>query len=535
MNLFSRRTRPKVIFNNRPSFHNQQPQFVPVYTHVIDQPIEPVAETHNLDVEVSSVIETADLAIDTGSPLPIEPTPLTIINTIVESTEIHYMAVPETPDVAVPETPDVAVPETPEEPVPETPDVAVPETPVVAVPETPEEPAPETPEEPAPETPEEPAPEIPEEPAPETPEEPAPETPVVAVPETPVVAVPETPEEPAPETPEEPAPETPEEPVSETPVVAVSGTPEEPAPETPEEPVSETPVVAVSETPEEPAPETPEEPAPETPEEPAPETPVVAVPETPVVAVPETPVVAVPETPEEPVPETPEEPVPETPEEPVPETPAALDIHYDNLPTFYIFGDSHAFYNFNDLRYDDVTLTYINCWKSGSSISSVVKTNIIPNYKSDYLDPNNAFLFCYGENKLNIYIKEESESGKNEDDIIQDLVNQFFSVVTNTITTCRKIIVMALIPPTEFEFTTTKFREPTTLTNSYEERVRYQQKMNQSLNNKCSEIGALFFHPFSTYTNDNGCLKNEFIKSNVHINNNKPILKAFSEQILSVL
>ena len=423
MNLFSRRTRPKVIFNNRPSFHNQQPQFVPVYTHVIDQPIEPVAETHNLDVEVSSVIETADLAIDTGSPLPIEPTPLTIINTIVESTEIHYMAVPETPDVAVPETPDVAVPETPEEPVPETPDVAVPETPVVAVPETPEEPAPET----------------------------------------------------------------------------------------------------------------PEEPAPETPEEPAPETPVVAVPETPVVAVPETPVVAVPETPEEPVPETPEEPVPETPEEPVPETPAALDIHYDNLPTFYIFGDSHAFYNFNDLRYDDVTLTYINCWKSGSSISSVVKTNIIPNYKSDYLDPNNAFLFCYGENKLNIYIKEESESGKNEDDIIQDLVNQFFSVVTNTITTCRKIIVMALIPPTEFEFTTTKFREPTTLTNSYEERVRYQQKMNQSLNNKCSEIGALFFHPFSTYTNDNGCLKNEFIKSNVHINNNKPILKAFSEQILSVL
>ena len=214
---------------------------------------------------------------------------------------------------------------------------------------------------------------------------------------------------------------------------------------------------------------------------------------------------------------------------------AVVNIKYDNLPTFYIFGDSHAFYNFNDLRYDDVTLTYIICWKSGSSISSIVKANNIPNYKSDYLDPNNAFLFCYGENKLNIYIKEESESGKNEDDIIQDLVNQFFSVVTNTITTCRKIIVMALIPPTEFEFTNTKFREPTTITNSYEERVRYQQKMNQSLNNKCSEIGALFFHPFSSYTNDNGCLKNEFIKSNVHINNNKPILKAFSEQILSVL
>ena len=405
------------MYNNRPSFHNQQPQFVPVYTHVIDQPIEPVAETHNLDVEVSSVIETADLAIDTGSPLPIEPTTLNIINTIVESTEIH----------------DVVVPETPEEP------------------------------------------------APETPEEPAPETPDVAVPETPDVAVPETHEEPAPETPEEPVPETPE--------------------------------VAVPETPEEPVPETTEEPAPETPEEPAPE------------------------TPEEPVPETPEEPVPETPDEPAPETPdvAVVNIKYDNLPTFYIFGDSHAFYNFNDLRYDDVTLTYINCWKSGSSISSIVKANNIPNFKSDYLDPNNAFLFCYGENQLNIYIKEESESGKNEDDIILELVNQFFSVITNQCTTCRKIIVMALIPPTEFEFTTTKFREPTTLTNAYEERVRYQQKMNQFLNNKCSEIGALFFHPFSSYTNDNGCLKNEFIKSNVHISNNIPILNAFYEQILAIL
>jgi hypothetical protein len=331
------------------------------------------------------------------------------------------------------------------------------------------------------------------------------------VPETPDVAVPETPEEPVPETPEEPVPETPEEPVPET--------PEEPVPETPEEPVPETPDVAV----------------PETPVVAVPETPDVAVPETPDVAVPETPDVAVPETPEEPVTETPEEPVPETPVVAVPETPAALDIHYDNLPTFYIFGDSQAFYNFNNLCFDGVTLTHVNCWKSGSSISSVVKTNNIPNYKSDYLDPNNAFLFCYGENQLNIYINEESESGKNEDDIIQDLVNQFFSVVTNTITTCRKIIVMALIPPTEFEFTTTKFREPTTLTNAYEERVRYQQKMNQSLNNKCSEIGALFFHPFSSYTNDNGCLKNEFIKSNVHINNNKPILKAFSEQILSVI
>ena len=481
MNLFSRRTRPKVMYNNRPSFHNQQPQFIPVYTHVIDQPIEPVAETHNLDVEVSSVIETADLAIDTGSPLPIEPTPFTIINTIVESTEIHDMVVVETSEEPAPETLDVAVPEIPEVAVPETPDVAVPETP----------------------------------------EEPVPETPDVAVPETPEVAVPETPEEPVPETPEEPVPETPE--------VAVPETPEEPAPETPEVVVPETPDVAV--------PETPEEPVPETPEEPVPETPVVAVPETPEEPVPETPEEPAPETPEEPVPETPEEPVPETPDVAVPETPdvAVVNIKYDNLPTFYIFGDSHAFYNFNDLRYDDVTLTYINCWKSGSSISSVVKTNIIPNYKSDYLDPNNAFLFCYGENQLNIYIKEESESGKNEDDIIQDLVNQFFSVVTNTITTCRKIIVMALIPPTEFEFTTTKFREPTTLTNAYEERVRYQQKMNQSLNNKCSEIGALFFHPFSSYTNDNGCLKNEFIKSNVHINNNKPILKAFSEQILSVI
>ena len=469
------------MYNNRPSFHNQQPQFIPVYTHVIDQPIEPVAETHNLDVEVSSVIETADLAIDTGSPLPIEPTPFTIINTIVESTEIHDMVVVETSEEPAPETLDVAVPEIPEVAVPETPDVAVPETP----------------------------------------EEPVPETPDVAVPETPEVAVPETPEEPVPETPEEPVPETPE--------VAVPETPEEPAPETPEVVVPETPDVAV--------PETPEEPVPETPEEPVPETPVVAVPETPEEPVPETPEEPAPETPEEPVPETPEEPVPETPDVAVPETPdvAVVNIKYDNLPTFYIFGDSHAFYNFNDLRYDDVTLTYINCWKSGSSISSVVKTNIIPNYKSDYLDPNNAFLFCYGENQLNIYIKEESESGKNEDDIIQDLVNQFFSVVTNTITTCRKIIVMALIPPTEFEFTTTKFREPTTLTNAYEERVRYQQKMNQSLNNKCSEIGALFFHPFSSYTNDNGCLKNEFIKSNVHINNNKPILKAFSEQILSVI
>ena len=477
------------MYNNRPSFHNQQPQFIPVYTHVIDQPIEPVAETHNLDVEVSSVIETADLAI--------EPTPFTIINTIVESTEIHDMVVVETSEEPAPETLDVAVPEIPE--------VAVPETPDVAVPETHEEPAPETPEEPVPETPDVAVPETHEEPAPETPEEP--------VPETPEVAVPETPEEPAPETPEEPVPETPE--------VAVPETPEEPVPETPEEPVPETPEVAVPETPEEPAPETPE----------------VVVPETPDVAVPETPEEPVPETPEEPVPETPEEPVPETPDEPAPETPdvAVVNIKYDNLPTFYIFGDSHAFYNFNDLRYDDVTLTYIICWKSGSSISSIVKANNIPNYKSDYLDPNNAFLFCYGENKLNIYIKEESESGKNEDDIIQDLVNQFFSVVTNTITTCRKIIVMALIPPTEFEFTNTKFREPTTITNSYEERVRYQQKMNQSLNNKCSEIGALFFHPFSSYTNDNGCLKNEFIKSNVHINNNKPILKAFSEQILSVL
>ena len=335
--------------------------------------------------------------------------------------------------------------------------------------------------------------------------------PIEPVAETPDMAVPETPEEPAPETPEEPAPETPEEPAPETPDLAVTETPDVAVTETPDVAVTETPDVTVPETPDVAVTETPEEPVTETPEEPAPETPDLAVPETPDLA------------------------VPETPEEPVPETPAALDIHYDNLPTFYIFGDSHAFYNFNDLRYDDVTLTYINCWKSGSSISSVVKTNIIPNYKSDYLDPNNAFLFCYGENQLNIYIKEESESGKNEDDIIQDLVNQFFSVVTNTITTCRKIIVMALIPPTEFEFTTTKFREPTTLTNAYEKRVRYQQKMNQSLNNKCSEIGALFFHPFSSYTNDNGCLKNEFIKSNVHINNNKPILKAFSEQILTVL
>ena len=161
------------------------------------------------------------------------------------------------------------------------------------------------------------------------------------------------------------------------------------------------------------------------------------------------------------------------------------------------------------------------------------RDNIIINFNKNEVNINDIIVLVYGEIDCRCHIKRQINMGNNEDEIINELVNNYFITIKNNTIDCGlKIIIVGVIPPTkqsDYETLHGPILHEFPFVGSDENRVRYTNKLNKLLEEISNKNGYIFYNPYYYYTRDDGTLKYELSDSTVHLGNNSFFLEKFIE------
>ena len=192
----------------------------------------------------------------------------------------------------------------------------------------------------------------------------------------------------------------------------------------------------------------------------------------------------------------------------------------------YIYGDSHAYFSFKNLN-----IPHIDKHNSSITMFRIGRDNHIINLNNNQHTDNDIIVLCYGEVDCRCHIQKQINLGNNEDDIIFNLVNKYFTTISSNIKIYKYIIIVGIIPPTE-ENTYYKIHGPIThefpFVGTDTDRVRFTLKANNLIKKYCTKYEYIYFNPYDYYTQENGCLKPEFSDTIVHIGNNMYFLDQFN-------
>lgn len=195
----------------------------------------------------------------------------------------------------------------------------------------------------------------------------------------------------------------------------------------------------------------------------------------------------------------------------------------------YIYGDSHAHFSFKNLN-----LPHNNLWRASITMHRVGRDNHIINFANKAnLQNNDIIILAYGEIDCRCHIRRQVDMGKNEDEIINELVTNYIKTIKNNMTVASvKVIIVGVIPSTkktDFEGHHGPITHEFPFVGSDEDRVRYTNKVNKLLETEAKNNNYIYFNPYLYYTRDDGTLKRELSDLGVHVGDNSHFLKSFVE------
>ena len=192
----------------------------------------------------------------------------------------------------------------------------------------------------------------------------------------------------------------------------------------------------------------------------------------------------------------------------------------------YIYGDSHASYSFKNLK-----INYTDLHENSITMYRIGRDNMIINFNKDIIKNGDIIVLSYGEVDCRCHIQKQIDLGKNENDIINEIVNNYFKTIKNNIKDLDvKIIIVGVIPPTkqyDYEILHGPILHEFPFVGSDGDRVRYTNKVNQLLEEISINNNYIYFNPYSYYTRPDGTLKYELSDNVVHLGNNSFFLERF--------
>jgi len=166
------------------------------------------------------------------------------------------------------------------------------------------------------------------------------------------------------------------------------------------------------------------------------------------------------------------------------------------------------------------------------------RDNIIINFNKDtILFDNDAIVMSYGEIDCRCHIQQQINNGRHEDDIIHELVDNYYKTIRTNVVQNVKIIIVGVIPPTkqsEYESIHGPITHEYPFVGDDETRVRFTRKMNTKLEDYAKKNNYVYFNPYDYYTRDDGTLKHELSDTTVHLGNTTHFLDKFYEIIESI-
>lgn len=200
----------------------------------------------------------------------------------------------------------------------------------------------------------------------------------------------------------------------------------------------------------------------------------------------------------------------------------------------YIYGDSHANFCFKNLNLD-----HKNYYHPSITMFRIGRDNIIINFNKDEIQENDVIILVYGEVDCRCHVQRQINSGKDEDDVINELTNKYFQTIKDNIPDKNlKIIIVGIIPPSEkynYESINGPILHEFPFVGSDEDRVRYTNKVNKNLQEHAINNKYIYFNPYSYYSREDGMLKFELSDLNVHLGDNSHFLEKFEELCKSFL
>ncbi len=199
----------------------------------------------------------------------------------------------------------------------------------------------------------------------------------------------------------------------------------------------------------------------------------------------------------------------------------------------HIYGDSHANRSFKNLK-----LPYNDFHSNSITMFRIGRDNIIINFRKQMINTDDIIVMVYGEVDCRCHIQRQVDLGKNEDDVIHELVTKYVNTIkTNTIYLDVKIIIVGVIPPVkrnDYESIYGPILHAFPFVGSDENRVIYTNKVNKLLEEFSNAYNYIFFSPYSYYTREDGTLKFELSDSTCHLGDNSVFLEKFVDLYLQL-
>ena len=92
-----------------------------------------------------------------------------------------------------------------------------------------------------------------------------------------------------------------------------------------------------------------------------------------------------------------------------------LGIKSDSM--LYIYGDSHAYFSFNNLK-----LRHMQLFQYSVTMHRITRDNTIINFHNSHLGYQNIFCLVYGEIDVRCHIGKQCNLGRDELDICKTLI-----------------------------------------------------------------------------------------------------------------
>lgn len=191
--------------------------------------------------------------------------------------------------------------------------------------------------------------------------------------------------------------------------------------------------------------------------------------------------------------------------------------------TIQLYGDSHSSFLFRNIRHH-----YTDFSQSGITMHRIGRDNKIINFEESHQSPYSVFIFVYGEIDCRIHIHKQKQLGRDEDEIINKLVDNYLNTIAGCITVFHSIIVSCVPPPISKYMTRIQNHSELPL-GSDADRIRYTKKMNKALKTKCAEKNFFFLDFYDYYSDGIGCLKYDLSDTNCHIDKNSKVLEVLND------
>jgi len=195
-----------------------------------------------------------------------------------------------------------------------------------------------------------------------------------------------------------------------------------------------------------------------------------------------------------------------------------------------IYGDSHAHFSFKGLclEHKDYNQQSITMYRIG-------RDNIIINYNKEEVQEKDIVVLVYGEVDCRCHIQRQINNGRLEDDVIAELVDNYFLTIQSNVDKNIQVVIVGVIPQTrqyDYEVRHGPILHEFPFVGTDADRARYTNKLNKRLEEKCIEAGSgyYYFNPYDYYTREeDDTLKYELSDRIVHLGDNRYFLEKFSE------